>query len=59
VFDKLSVMVRLGYVKTLIKFCVRGFDLVSFIVLESLIKFYELVWRLAPASGLNLVVSST
>ena len=47
VFDEMFVMVRFGFVKSLIKFCGRGFFLVLFIVLESFIKFWKVVWRLA------------
>jgi len=42
-FDEMIVMARHSYVK----FCMNGFVLRLIIILESLIEFWVVVWRLA------------
>lgn len=59
VFEKISVMPRPGKVKLLSKFCMEGFVFVSFIFVESFIKFWAVVWRLALKNWLKYRVAST
>ena len=47
VFDEMYIMVRVGQVNFLIKCWIKGFFIVSFIVIESFIKFWVVIWRLA------------
>jgi len=46
-FDKMSIMVRPCLVNLLPKFCMDIFVFVSFIVLESFIKFWVVTWSLS------------
>lgn len=58
-FDKMTVMVRLGQVKYLIQYCMFSIFIKLLIILDSLMKLWEVVWRLAWNCSSDLGTAST